>query len=224
MNIEKHKHNIPDNIYEYLEKKGFKELRPCQIKAIDAGLFRDNNLLVCTPTASGKTLVAELAALHSVLNKKGKVVYLVPLRALAAEKFRDFKRDYPDMRIAMTSGDIDSDDSYLERYDIIIATSEKFDSLLRHKPSWIYKIKLLIVDEVHLLNDVSRGPTLEIIITLSREILPDLQIIGLSATIGNPKEIADWLSANLVVDSWRPVELREGVYLNGVIDFKKKSK
>ena len=219
MQISKLKKQIPFKVFEYLEKRKFKELRPCQYKAIQAGLFKDNNLLVCTPTASGKTLVAELAALNALYHDLGKVIYVVPLRALAQEKVRDFKRGYPDLKIVLTSGDRDSDDSYLERFDWIVTTSEKLDSLLRHRAAWLQSIKVVVVDEVHLLNDASRGPTLEVLITLLRQLLPKLQIVALSATIGNPDELASWLGANLVMDEWRPVRLDEGIYSAGKVEF-----
>jgi helicase len=69
------------------------------------------------------------------------------------------------------------------------------------------------------LNDVGRGPTLEFLITVLKTLLKDLQIVGLSATIGNPDELAEWLGANLVLDTWRPVKLEKGVYLDGEIEF-----
>jgi helicase len=210
---------IPDNINKILEARGFKELRPSQTKAIDAGLFEDKNLLICTPTGSGKTLVAELAALNVILNKKQKVVYIVPLKALAQEKYREFKERYKNFKTALSIGDLDSSDSYLVDYDLVITTSEKLDSLLRHKAEWINELGCLVVDEIHLLNDSSRGPTLEITITLLRQLLKNIQLIGLSATIGNPQELADWLNAELVIDNWRPVELKQGVYFNGDVVF-----
>lgn len=220
MKLEELKEKIPEKIYALLEKKGFEELRPSQVKSIDAGLFSDNNLLVCTPTASGKTLVAELGFLNAVLHDRGKAIYIVPLKALASEKYRQFKKDYPFLKIGLSSGDLDSEDTHLAHSDVIIATSEKFDSLLRHKIPWIKQIKTAVIDEIHLLNDDSRGPTLEIIITILKRELKDIQIIGLSATIGNPEELADWLNANLVKDSWRPVKLKKGVFLDGKIHFK----
>jgi len=219
MKIEKYKQDIPPKVYVTLERRGFTTLRPAQAKAIGKGLFMDKNLLVCTPTASGKTLVGELAALNAVLHDKGKAVYVVPLRALAAEKHKQFTKDYPGLKIALTSGDVDSDDSWLTRYDIIITTSEKLDSLLRHHAPWLQSVKTLVLDEVHLLNDPGRGPTLEILVTLMRDLLPKLQVIGLSATIGNPEELADWMDAALIKDDWRPVRLDKGVYLDGKIEF-----
>jgi helicase len=224
MQLEKYKEQIPPKVYALLERRGFTTLRPCQTKAIKAGLFEDKNLLVCTPTASGKTLVGELAALNAVLHDKGKAVYVVPLRALASEKHRQFTKDYPGLKIALTSGDVDKSDSYLATYDIIITTSEKLDSLIRHRTPWLPAVRTVIIDEIHLLNDQGRGPTLEVLITILRKILPRLQLIGLSATIGNPHELAEWLDAELVLDNWRPVRLDKGVYLDGKIEFEDEEK
>ena len=218
MKLEKIKSKIPTQLFEIL-KKDIVELRPAQVKAITKGLLEGKNLLVCTPTASGKTLIAELAALKSILEGKGTVVYIVPLKALASEKYKDFKARYGHLiKVALSIGNLDSADPYLAEKDLIIATAEKMDSLLRHHAPWVHNISVLIVYEIHLLNDVSRGPTLEILLTLLRQ-LKQMQIIGLSATIGNPKELAEWLDANLVEDSWRPVKLKQGVYLEGKLDF-----
>lgn len=219
MDITKYKDKIPEKIFELLVKRNFKTLRPSQYKSIDAGLFKDENLLVCTPTASGKTLVAEFAALNAILHDKGKAIYVVPLRALAQEKYKTFKRDYPNLNIGVSSGDIDSNDSYLVKYDLVVTTSEKLDSLLRHRTPLISKVKTVIIDEIHLINDHDRGPTLEVVITLLKKIKPDIQLIGLSATIGNPKELAMWLNAKLIEDTWRPVQLKKGIYCNGELEF-----
>ncbi len=207
------------SLFTILKNEKFTELRPAQLKAINKGLFEKKNILVCTPTGSGKTLVAELAAMNSIYNKKGKAVYIVPLKSLATEKYEAFKLKYPDKRIALSIGDTDSSDSYLESYDLIFTTSEKLDSLMRHDAPWLHQIKVAIIDEIHLLNEPDRGPTLEVVITLLRHILKDIQIIGLSATIGNPEELASWLNAELVQDSWRPVELHHGTYFEGNVEF-----
>lgn len=220
MELSKLKNKIPKKVYDLLIKRGFITLRPSQYKSIDAGLFKDKNLLVCTPTASGKTLVGELAALNGILHDLGKAIYIVPLRALASEKYKQFKKDYPNLKIGMSSGDLDSSDSYLANYDVIIVTSEKLDSLLRHKVPWISLVKTVIIDEIHLLNDPSRGPTLEIVITILKKVLPKVQLIGLSATIGNPEELSNWLDAKLIQDTWRPVELKKGILVDNKIEFK----
>ncbi|MEM4267202.1 MAG: DEAD/DEAH box helicase [Candidatus Woesearchaeota archaeon] len=194
------------------------ELRPAQEKAIKKGLTSGNNLLVCTPTASGKTLIGEIAAMQSVYNGK-KAVYIVPLKALAAEKYKDFSTRYKDAKVALSIGDIDKNESYLSEFDLIVITSEKLDSLIRHQAHWLQHVGAIVVDEIHLINDPNRGPTLEILITLLRRLLPNAQLIALSATIGNSKELAEWLNADLVVDDWRPVELKKGIYNDGKIEF-----
>ncbi|MBN4049272.1 DEAD/DEAH box helicase [archaeon AH-315-M20] len=213
------KSKIPKELYSVLDKE-IEILRPAQVKAIENGLLEGKNLLVCTPTASGKTLIAELAALKSIIEAKGKAIYIVPLKALASEKYKDFKNRYGHIiKIALSIGDIDSNDAYLIDYDLLIVTAEKMDSLLRHHAPWVSLISTIIIDEIHLLNDPSRGPTLEILITILRQLLKKSQIIGLSATIGNPEELAEWLDAKLIIDNWRPVKLHKGIYLDGEIEF-----
>ena len=220
MLLEDIKGKIHPELYSVLEKEKINELRPAQEKAINAGLLDWKNLLVCTPTASGKTLIAEIAAMNSILKGIGKAIYIVPLKALATEKFKEFKRRYEQLAKNIVSiGDRDSADPFISKYDLVITTSEKLDSLIRHKAPWLKEVKVIIVDEIHLINDTDRGPTVEILITLLRQLLKDVQIIGLSATIGNPKELAKWLNAKLVEDSWRPVELHKGIYLNGEVEF-----
>ena len=210
---------IPPHIQEILVQLGMTNLRPSQEKSVEAGLFEGNNLLVCTPTASGKTLVGEMGILETVIAKHKKGVYVVPLRALASEKYKSFQKRYQKIKVALTSGDMDSDDRYLEAYDIIITTSEILDSLIRHHAPWLGQVGVVVLDEIHLLNDVSRGPTLEIVITVLRRQIKDLQVIGLSATIGNAPDLARWIDARLIEDTWRPVKLEKGIYLNEEIYF-----
>ena len=222
MRLEQLKDYIPEKLHKILAKD-IDELRPSQEKSVRAGLLEYKNLLVCTPTASGKTLIAELAMVKNCLEGKGTAIYIVPLKALAAEKANHFKQRYGHLlKVAQSSGDRDSDDAYLMDYDIIVCVAEKLDSLLRHHAPWINSVYTIVADEIHLLNDPSRGPTLEIVLTLLRHILKNYQLIALSATIGNPEELASWLDAELVEDDWRPVELKEGIYLNGEVEFYEK--
>ncbi len=211
---------VPPQVIAAMEKSGITEFRPAQQKAIKAGLLEGKNLLVCTPTASGKTLIAEMAAGRAILQEKGKAIYIVPLVALASEKAKEFRRKYEGvMKIALSVGDFDSADPKLADYDLIVCTSEKLDSLIRHHVPWLGQVRAVIVDEVHLLNDVGRGPTMEILLTLLRSLLPQAQVVALSATIGNPNELADWLQAALVQDTWRPIPLYKGIYYSGEITF-----
>jgi helicase len=195
-------------------------LRPCQKKAVDSGLLEYENILVCSPTASGKTLVAEIAMIQSILNRKGKSIYIVPLKALATEKYREFQKRYGHLiKIAISIGDTDSSEGYLSQYDLVITTSEKLDSLIRHHTLFIDEVFCVIVDEIHLLNDSGRGPTLEIVITMLRMLLKKIQMVSLSATVGNEKDLAGWLGSKLVHDTWRPVELKEGVMFDNRVEF-----
>ena len=220
MNFSELQKKIPDKQYEILSKE-ITELRPCQEKSIEQGLLKGQSLLVCTPTASGKTLIAELAAIKNIMEKEGKAIYIVPLKALATEKYKEFTKKYGAIcKINLSIGDLDKEDKYLEKYDLIIATAEKLDSLIRHHSPWLKQVKTVIVDEIHLLNDPGRGPTLEVLITILKQLLPKIQLIALSATIGNPEELAEWLKAKLIKDNWRPVELHKGIMHDGQIDFR----
>ena len=212
------KDKLHPDLYKIISKD-FSKLRPAQSKAIKAGLLDRKNLLIVTPTASGKTLIAEIAMLQAIYNNIGKAIYIVPLKALASEKYHEFKNKYKDVKVALSIGDTDSSDRYIERYDIIITVSEKLDSLIRHKAPWLRHVATIIIDEIHLMNDPSRGPTLEVVITILRQVLKKAQFLAWSATIGNPKELAEWLDANLVLDDWRPIDLHKGVYLDGNVEF-----
>ncbi|MDD3857227.1 MAG: ATP-dependent DNA helicase [Methanoculleus sp.] len=207
---------LPPDLAAGYARSGITELYPPQAACVEAGLFSGKNLLVAIPTASGKTLVAEMAMHHQV-ERGGKCLYIVPLRALASEKFEEFSGK--GLRVGIATGDFDRRDEYLGRNDIIVATSEKVDSLLRNRTPWLAEITLLVVDEVHLIDDPSRGATIEMVIAKLRHKNPGMQIIALSATIGNPADLAGWLDAELVESEWRPVDLREGVFLEDGIRF-----
>ena len=222
MNVEElSKSGIPKLFIEKFKKQKITKLNSAQIKSIKAGLLDNKSILVCTPTGSGKTAIATFAIIKKLIENKGKAVYLVPLKALANQKYKNYKQFFEGtgIEVAISTGDLDSKDRWLIKYDTLILTVEKMDSLLRHNLSWLPDLKIIIIDEIHLLNDISRGPTLEILITTLRKILPKIQIIGLSATIGNPRELANWLGAELVTDNWRPVPLKKGIYLNGELEF-----
>ncbi|MGB9959418.1 MAG: DEAD/DEAH box helicase [Candidatus Bathyarchaeales archaeon] len=218
---------VPESVKEVLIRNGVVELYPPQAEAVKAGVLEGRNLVLASPTASGKTLIAELCALKHVLEKEGKVVYLSPLRALASEKYEEFRKysvitkpDGKRVSIGISTGDYDSSDPWLERYDIIVSTNEKMDSLLRHKAKWMDEISLVIADEVHLLNEAERGPTLEVVLARLMQTNPEIQILALSATINNVEEIAGWLQAEYVTTEWRPIVLKEGILLHNEIQFK----
>jgi len=205
------------DIMNCLKRLPFKELNPPQEAAIKTGVLEGKNLVLASPTASGKTFVAELAFLKKFQDGKGKTVYIVPLRALASEKYNSFKERYSflGMKVGLSIGDLDSSDPWLKDKDVIVVTSEKMDSLIRHNSPWIRDISLVIADEVHLLNDSDRGATLEVVLTQ----LSDRQILALSATIRNAEDIAKWLKAELVRSRYRPIKLYEGVYHKNEIKY-----
>jgi len=191
------------------------ELFPPQEEAIRAGLLDTNkNFVIASPTASGKTLLAELVMLKSILHASGKCLYAVPLNALAYEKYQNFKAKYVDIaKVGISTGDYESSSRYLERYDIVILTFEKLDSLTRLKPAWLRQISVVVVDEVHVLGDERRGPRLEGAMARFMSFNPRVRVIALSATIPNAEELGDWLQASLIRSEWRPVPLKEEVFL-----------
>jgi helicase len=218
---------VPELVKEATLRSGIDELYPPQQEAIQAGVLESKNLVLASPTASGKTLIAELCSLKQVLENNGKVIYLSPLRALANEKFDEFKKytsirkaDGRQVKVGISTGDFDSGDPWLGRYDIIVTTNEKADSLLRHRVKWMDDISLVVADEVHLLNDGDRGPTLEVVLARLMQVNPEMQVLALSATIRNVEEIAAWLKAGYVITEWRPVSLKEGVLLHEEIQYK----
>ncbi|MDI6825913.1 MAG: DEAD/DEAH box helicase [Candidatus Aenigmarchaeota archaeon] len=208
-------------VEKILKISGFSSLNPMQKSAVEKGLLEGKNLVVAAPTASGKTLLCELAAYNLFMNNRGKMVYLAPLVALVSEKYHSFRQKYSrdGIKIAMSVGDLDSSDPWLADYDWVLTSNEKCDSLIRHGAHWVKDIGLIVVDEIHLLQDPSRGPTLEITLTRLREVVPHAQILALSATIHNVKELANWLNAKAVISDYRPVELHEGIYVNSKIQF-----
>jgi helicase len=210
---------LPDNIVDALEAQGYITLYPPQADAVPKAID-GRNVVVAVPTATGKSLVGYVAALRAVLTDRKKVLYIVPLKALASEKRDDLEKfSGLGLRVAMSTGDLDSEDRWLNNADIIVATSEKADSLLRHGNRWMDDVGLVIADEIHLIHDPSRGPTLEVALTKMMRRNPSMQIIALSATISNSRELAEWLNADLVTSDWRPIPLKEGVYFNNEITF-----
>jgi helicase len=192
-----------------LKTEGISTLYPPQEHAIKSGVLEGKNLILATPTASGKTLVAELA-ISKILDKNKKAVYVVPLRALAYEKFLDFKK-YKSLgyKVRLEMGDLDSSkySKHLD-FDILVTTAEKLDSILRSRTTWLKDVGILVMDEIHMIS-TDRGPVYEIIIAKFQSLFPKIQILALSATIGNAGEMAEWLKAGLVESEWRPVKLVE---------------
>ncbi len=205
-----------------ITESGIVNLHPPQAEAITKGVLNGKSLLMAVPTAAGKTLIAELCMVKSILANDGRCLYIAPLKALASEKYNDFKNKYGPLgiEVGLAIGDADSPVQHLSRYKILVATAEKVDSLLRSRAQWlINSLSVAILDEIHFINDGSRGPTLEILAARLKQLNPNIQILGLSATISNAAEMAKWLKAELVSSSWRPIPLKEGVYYSERIQF-----
>jgi helicase len=210
---------LPDGVGEHLEDEGVEAFYPPQEEAVEAGVTDGENVVAAVPTASGKTLIAELAMLSAV-KRGGTALYIVPLRALASEKKTEFERwEAYGIDVGVSTGNYESDGEWLGSRDVIVATSEKVDSLVRNGAPWIDDLSCVVADEVHLVDDRERGPTLEVTMAKLRRLNHDLQAVALSATVGNAPEIADWLDAELVDSDWRPIDLRTGVHFGNAINF-----
>ena len=215
--------DLPEPALDLLAAEGYESLYPPQAAAVKAGLLGGKSLLVSAPTASGKTLVAFLSMMaHLSAGRPGKIVYLSPLRALASEKFAEFKKlsgirlGGRRAQVKVSTGEAGGG-SRLGDGDVIVLTNERMDALMRQGHEWVSKIGLVVADEVHLISDQSRGPTLEMVLTRAGRLASRPQVVGLSATMSNAPEIAGWLGADLVDSDWRPVDLREGVFGDGSI-------
>ena len=203
---------LPEKFSELFIKEGIRELYPPQSQAVKRGLLKGKNMLLCIPTAAGKTLISELAIIKA-LGKSKKAVYIVPLRALASEKYQDFKKyEQLGYKVRMQMGDMDARFIGDPDFDILVVTAEKCDSIMRTRQDWFSGVGILVMDEVHLIG-TDRGPVYEILITKFRSMFEkeNIQVLGLSATVKNAQELAQWLGAELIVSDWRPVKLTESI-------------
>src|SRR5680860_411215 len=205
-----------ENLQKILSEIGYDSLYPIQEQAISNGLLTGENLLITSPTASGKTLIAIMAAFKK-MEKKEKVIYMTPLRSLATEKYHDFlefnsinfinnnknlatvtknidfekknslaKKKKGDKKksfiVKLAMGNYDSAGNDLLNADIVILTNEKLDALIRNDSELLSNVGLFVIDEVHLMGDKDRGPTLEMMITKIKRFYQEAQILALSAT------------------------------------------
>ena len=202
---------LPDSLVDFIEKDwGITTLHPPQAEAMPS-IMAGRNTMVCIPTASGKSLVAFMGIINQIMTKDigSRGIYIVPLKALASEKMGELKElgDRLGLKIGLGIGDAPSEARQIDDCDILVCTSEKLDSLMRSKPEIMRRVSVVVADEFHLVNDSHRGPTMEINLTRIRHLLPEAQIITLSATVGNSQDLADWLDSVLIVSEWRPVSL-----------------
>ncbi|MCC2508977.1 DEAD/DEAH box helicase [Methanimicrococcus blatticola] len=206
---------IHKRLKDLLLKKS-KDLMPVQSLAVDAGLLKHQNLMIVSATATGKTLIGEIAGVENVLSKKGKMLYLVPLVALANQKYDQFTTRYNEIGLK-TSIRIGAEmiktkeTTFMKKTldsDIIVGTYEGIDHLLRlGNADALGQVGTVVIDEVHMLTDTERGHRLDGLIARLRYTVPDAQFIYLSATVGNPNYFAEKLGANLVLYEHRPVPI-----------------
>lgn len=208
--------DLPPRFTKFLTQDwGIQQLHPPQAEAAPSILAGDNTL-VAIPTASGKSLLAYMGMVKRISegHSRSKAIYIVPLKALAMEKYEDLSAIAGAMgwSVGLGIGDATAEAKNIDDCNILVCTSEKLDSLLRHRAELVSDVCCVVADEFHLMNDGTRGPTLEINLTRLRHIKPDAQIIALSATVGNSPDLASWLDARLIQSDWRPVALEYATF------------
>ncbi len=192
-------------------------LLPLQRYAVEqTGLLAGESLLVSAPTASGKTLLAELAAIRA-LELSRTVLYLVPTRALAAEKARDLARWLTPhgIRVAQSTRDHREEDAAIVagRVGVAVAVYEKAAALLARDSGMLVRAGLIVCDEVQMLGEPRRGGVIDLLLarwkTAPAATRP--QLLALSAVLARPEVLAAWLGVRLVRWDARPFPLREGL-------------
>jgi helicase len=194
-------------------------LLPVQERAIkEFNLFGGGNLVVFSPTSSGKTFIGEMAAVKAA-RANTRVFYLVPQRALAEEKYREFRQRYAPIGIdvVVSSRDHRQHDAQIRdrQFEVAVVVFEKLRALLVSQPNLLTDVGLVVVDELQMLTDPERGATLELLLTKLRMAPTRPRLIGLSAVLGRAEALTEWLDARLLMDQRRPVELRKGVLCQG---------
>uniref|UniRef100_A0A3P9AM31 Activating signal cointegrator 1 complex subunit 3 n=1 Tax=Esox lucius TaxID=8010 RepID=A0A3P9AM31_ESOLU len=186
--------------YESLYK--FTHFNPIQTQIFHTLYHTDTNVLLGAPTGSGKTIAAELA-MFRVFNQypTSKVVYIAPLKALVRERIEDWKvriEDKLGKKVVELTGDVTPDMRAIAAADLIVTTPEKWDGVSRswQNRSYVQKVAILIIDEIHLLGE-DRGPVLEVIVSrtnfISSHTNKTVRVVGLSTALANARDLADWL-------------------------------
>jgi helicase len=189
------------------------ELNPVQKQVVDRGLLTSGfNCILQMATGSGKTWLAEQAILTTLLAGQ-RAIYLTPLRALANELVERWQQRFEEFEVGVFTGEYGRRQSYpvpFERAQLLVMTPERLDACTRHWRShwgWLPEVGLLVIDELHLLGEHGRGPRLEGALLRARRLNPLLQLLGLSATLGNRAELADWLAGVHFGSDWRAIPI-----------------
>jgi helicase len=214
-------YGIGDDIIDIWKRSYGEVLLPIQEKAIvKHNLLGGRNLIIFAPTSSGKTLVGEIVSVHYAMAKK-RALYLVPMKALAEEKYHHFKNMYGELGIKTIISTHDRKEQDLERkeFHIGVVVFEKLNALLVKNPNLLEGIGLVVIDELQMMGDDTRGAGLELLLTkiLASPFRP--QLLGLSAVLGDAEDLARWLKAELLIDTRRPVELRKGILSRNLFSY-----
>ncbi|MEF8906737.1 MAG: DEAD/DEAH box helicase, partial [Haloarculaceae archaeon] len=209
--------NLHPGIQSKLEER-FDTLLPVQSLAVENGATEGEDQLVVSATATGKTLVGEMAGLDRVLNGEGKMLFLVPLVALANQKYEQFQERYgdiADVTLRVGASRINDDGSGFDpSADIVVGTYEGVDHALRTGRD-LGDVGTVVIDEVHTLGEPERGHRLDGLIArltdYCRQRGTDAQWVYLSATVGNPEALAAALEATLIEFEERPVPIERHV-------------
>lgn len=185
---------------------------PAQAEALPA-ILDDGSVMVVAPTGAGKTVIGMTAALNEIKNRGGAAAWLVPQRSLTAELDRDLELwRQQGLKVERLSGEFAADQAAIAEADLLVATTEKFEALCRSASlaEVIARVGTVVVDEIHLLGEQGRGATLEALLARIRQ-TSNVKLVGLSATVANAAEVAEWLDAKLVRIAWRPTRLSQQV-------------
>ncbi len=212
-------YGFPDSMVSRWKTNGVQNLLPIQFEAIQKHrLFDGGNLVVSAPTSSGKTMIGELAAINRAIGNR-KTLYLVPLKALAEEKYQSLRQQCQPhgFRVVISTRDRKEHDAALSRgdFDIAVVVYEKFFPLVTSKKQVINQFGLVVVDELQMIADPNRGALLDLILSWLGTLNGGPQIVGLSAVIANDGELPGWLNASFLQSPQRPVELRMGYLFEG---------
>jgi replicative superfamily II helicase len=203
---------LPNDIADFFRDQ-YPKLNPVQTEVAPYVVRKAENLLMGTETGTGKTLMAEVAIWNLLSrNERAKSLYIAPLRAITMEKEREWQKfASAGLPVYKITGDEETvDEEKARKARIVLTTGEKWDSLTR-KPGrfpFVRNIDLIVLDEIHIIDDETRGPTTEVLVARLRRTLPKARIIGLSATMRNIEQLAHWINGEYYRNtSYRPVPL-----------------